>query len=103
MLANLLDNAVRATPTGGSISVEIDTDDTEAIVAVNDECGGFATEGSTRAASGLGLVIGRGFVEAHGGELSVSDHGTGCRHEVRLPHDGLSRGDRRQPPRREAP
>lgn len=86
VLANLLDNAVRATPRGGSISVEVDADETGATVHVIDECGGFSPEVATGAQRGLGLVIARGFVEAHGGELSVSRHGAGCRHVVRLPH-----------------
>ena len=35
--------------------------------------------------AGLGLAIARGLVQAHGGEISVSNHGDGCRFEVRLP------------------
>jgi signal transduction histidine kinase len=35
--------------------------------------------------AGLGLAIARGLVQAHGGEISVRNHGPGCRFEVRLP------------------
>jgi len=37
------------------------------------------------AALKLGLAIAQGLVQAHGGEISVRNHGAGCRFEVRLP------------------
>ncbi|CAN5757648.1 HAMP domain-containing sensor histidine kinase [soil metagenome] len=85
VFANLLDNAVRATPRGGTVDVEVDADEAGALVVITDECGGLRHQ-PDRTRSGLGLVIARGFIEAHGGDLSVSDVGTGCRHVVRIPH-----------------
>jgi signal transduction histidine kinase len=35
--------------------------------------------------AGLGLAIARGLVEAHDGRIAASNHGPGCRFEVRLP------------------
>ena len=35
--------------------------------------------------AGLGLAIARGLVEAHDGEISISNDGPGCRVRVRLP------------------
>ena len=35
--------------------------------------------------AGLGLAIARGLVEAHEGRIAASNHGPGCRFEVRLP------------------
>lgn len=35
--------------------------------------------------AGLGLANARGLVEAHHGEISISNHGPGCRVLVRLP------------------
>ncbi len=93
VLTNLLDNAVRATPSGGTVTVEIDTDEVGAIVMVTDECGGFPRTAPADARSGLGLVIARGFVEAHGGELSVDDVEAGCRHVVRLPYGAAALGN----------
>ena len=37
------------------------------------------------AGAGLGLAIARGLVEAHRGRIDASNHGPGCRFEVRLP------------------
>lgn len=85
VFANLLDNAVRATPRGGAVNVEVDADEAGALVVITDECGGLRHQ-PDRTRSGLGLVIARGFIEAHGGDLSVSDDGAGCRHVVRIPH-----------------
>ncbi len=85
VFTNLLDNAVRATPRGGSVEIVVDADDAGAIVVISDECGGSDRAGADHPRSGLGLVIARGFVEAHGGELSASDAGAGCRYTLRLP------------------
>ena len=35
--------------------------------------------------AGLGLAIVRGVAEAHGGEVSVANHGPGCRFVLSLP------------------
>lgn len=88
VLANLLDNAVRATPSGGTVSVEVDTDGDAALVVVTDECGGFPDPRRDGGGSGLGLVIAEGFVRAHGGALSMQAHAGGCRHVMRLPDVG---------------
>lgn len=41
--------------------------------------------GDQPAGAGLGLAIARGLVEAHRGRITVANHGSGCRFEVRLP------------------
>jgi signal transduction histidine kinase len=41
--------------------------------------------GVDESGAGLGLAIAWGLVRAHGGQISVSNHGDGCRFEVRLP------------------
>jgi signal transduction histidine kinase len=103
-LRNLLENAIRHTPTDGTVRVEAGVDDGHAYVAVADACGGIpepdlervfdiAFRGETArtsgagAGAGLGLAIARGMVEAHGGELTVGNDGPGCRFVVRLPMD----------------
>ena len=109
VVRNLLDNAIRHTPAGGTVWIEAGFDDggAAAVVSVRDACGGIPendldhvfemayrgdsarTPGS--AGAGLGLAVARGLVEAHQGTISVRNEGSGCRFMVRLPlSDGAS-------------
>jgi signal transduction histidine kinase len=102
VLRNLLENAIRHTPSDGAVRVEAAADDDAAYVNVADACGGipeddvdrvfelaFRGEAERRsgngAGAGLGLTIARGIVHAHRGEISVHNEGDGCRFCVRLP------------------
>jgi signal transduction histidine kinase len=101
-LTNLVVNAIRHTPVDGTVHVLARTDGDEAVVEVLDACGGIAPadlprvfEAGWRGASartpiegdgaGLGLAIVRGVAEAHGGRVSVSNAGSGCRFQLRIP------------------
>jgi signal transduction histidine kinase len=101
-LSNLLTNAIRHTPEGGSVQVMATVEAGSVLVAVADGCGGIpeadlrsvfelgwrGTQARTPGAdsgAGLGLAIVRGIVEAHQGQVSVVNTGNGCRFEVRLP------------------
>jgi signal transduction histidine kinase len=103
VLTNLLANAIRHTPAGGSVHVQVRPDGEDALVSVADGCGGIpeadlphvfdlgwrGTEARSPApgsGAGLGLAIVRGVVEAHRGSVRVVNAGNGCRFEVRLPH-----------------
>jgi signal transduction histidine kinase len=91
VLANLLGNALKFTPPGGSISVFAEERDHEVEVRVSDTGCGMSAEDlehvfdrywqryhSDRRGSGLGLYIARGIVEAHGGRIWVeSELGVG--------------------------
>ncbi len=103
VVRNLLDNAIRHTPRGGTVWVEaaLDDDMETAMVSVRDGCGGIpapdlprvfelAYRGDTArtpgdGGAGLGLAVARGLVEAHHGEISVQNEGQGCRFTIRLP------------------
>jgi signal transduction histidine kinase len=102
VLRNLLENAVRHTPSDGSVFVEAGVEDGGAYVSVTDQCGGISADDLDRVfdlafrgeaartpgengGAGLGLAIARGIVEAHRGEISVRNEGAGCRFTVRLP------------------
>ena len=107
VLRNLLVNAIRHTPSDHTIEVIAGQTADYAWLAVQDECGGIDPDDlprvfdvafrgaaarspragaiSTETGAGLGLAIARGLVQAHGGDISVRNHGLGCRFEVRLP------------------
>lgn len=101
VVRNLLSNAIRHTPSDGVVEVEagMDPGSGEAWLRVDDGCGGIpeadlgrvfdvAFRGSkarTPVSGGLGLAIARGLVEAHNGRITATNHGPGCRFEVRLP------------------
>lgn len=106
VVRNLLSNAIRHTPPDGSVQVGLDVDGRDALLVVDDACGGIpehelarvfdvAFRGSAArspnaepdepAGAGLGLAIARGLVEAHRGSIDARNHGPGCRFEVRLP------------------
>ena len=101
-LSNLVGNAVRHTPAGGTVLVAARrTRDGRAQVSVTDGCGGIddhdldrvfdigwrgqPERGTDDAGAGLGLTIARGVVESHAGSLTVANVGRGCRFDVRLP------------------
>lgn len=102
VVRNLLDNAIRHSPAGESVTVRGGQDGTHGWFSVTDACGGIpandvervfelafrgeaARTPSADAGGGLGLAIARGLVEAHHGEIAVRNEGGGCRFEVRLP------------------
>lgn len=99
VVRNLVSNAIRHTPEGGTVAVQVDVDGPEAVVRVDDACGGIPDDvlpqvfdvgfrGSVArnpSGAGLGLSIARGLVDAHHGRIGVQNHGPGCRFEVRLP------------------
>ena len=100
VLANLLDNAVKYTPAGGSIRIAAAAEPGWVLLTVSDTGIGIPADElphiwdrlyrgdksrSTRGL-GLGLSLVRAIVEAHGGEVHVSSSpGAGSRFELRLP------------------
>lgn len=104
VLYNLLTNALRHTPSDGSVAVHLERDGTEIVVRVEDTGEGLAAGAAERmfdrfwradrarggGGSGLGLAIARGIVEAHGGRIWAENRsGGGARVAFTLPAAGV--------------
>ena len=101
VLDNLLRNALKFGPRGGTLSVGARSRETTIEFFVRDEGPGLDAEARAQVfnrfwqagrkhggGSGLGLAIAKGLVEAHGGEIDVdSEPGKGARFFFTLPQD----------------
>ncbi len=99
VLANLVGNAVKFTPAGGSIDIRIEPVEREVQFSIIDTGKGIEPEQleivferfwqvlkPARAGVGLGLYISKCIVEAHGGKLwATSEHGKGSTFVFTLP------------------
>jgi signal transduction histidine kinase len=102
VFVNLIDNAMRHTHAGGTVTVEIDANGNDAIMRVRDTGVGIpyrdlphiferfyvVDRSRTRESggAGLGLAIVKGIVDAHGGTVSTESMlGSGTVFTVRLP------------------
>ena len=97
VVRNLIDNAVRYSPEGGVVTVDVAAEADRAILRVIDEGPGFdpsvresafdrfvTADPSRAGGAGLGLAIAKGIVTAHGGGIAIED-GPGGRVAVTLP------------------
>lgn len=102
VLRNLLSNAIRHTPAGGTIRIGGQLLGGDVSLDVTDECGGIPAEHlphlfdiafrgtpartpSRGGGAGLGLAITRAIVQAHNGTIEVANTSSGCRFTVTLP------------------
>ncbi len=102
VFVNLIDNAIRHTPSGGIVTVELDANGNDAIMRVRDTGVGIpyrdiphiferfyvVDRSRTRESggAGLGLAIVKGIIDAHGGTVATESMlGSGTLFTVRLP------------------
>jgi heavy metal sensor kinase len=102
LVVNLLDNAIKYTPEGGSVGVKVCSADGIALIEVEDNGVGIPAEALANVferfyrvdkarsrqmgGSGLGLSIVKSICTAHGGKVTVdSTEGRGTRFRVELP------------------
>ena len=98
MFVNLLDNALKYSPSGGEIRVQLRREENWAVAEIQDEGPGISPEdlehikvkfykgrGAVRG-SGIGLAVVDEIVAAHEGRFDVeSEYGNGTLVRVRLP------------------
>jgi signal transduction histidine kinase len=97
---NLVDNALRHTPSGGSVVLAVKEDGSNVVFSVEDSGPGIDPDDlphvferfyradrsrHTDGGAGLGLAIARGIVEAHGGRIWADPSGSGARFSFALP------------------
>jgi signal transduction histidine kinase len=98
-LSNLVDNAIKFTPVGGAVRIEVRTLDGRPFVRVSDTGIGVPPQEHTRIfdrfyrgersgkapGHGLGLSIAERIANVHGLKLTVEDNNPGARFELRAP------------------
>ena len=92
MLSNLLGNAIKFSPEGGTITVRAERRGDELLITVVDTGPGIAADElphvfdrywkarpASQVGAGLGLYIAKGIVEAHGGRIWAESSAGGAR------------------------
>jgi len=86
MISNLLDNAIKYTPSGGSVTVFINANDTRVVLSIKDTGCGISSndlprvferfyrcdQSRSQSGIGLGLSLARAIARAHGGDITAA-------------------------------
>ncbi|MBX3260761.1 MAG: HAMP domain-containing histidine kinase [Labilithrix sp.] len=102
-IAHVLDNAVRFSPDGGSVSLTEEVRDGDVRISVSDQGPGLSEETlanlydrtwhakrAERVGAGLGLAIVKGFLRAHGGRIEIATTPGATTFTLVLPRDGAA-------------
>jgi signal transduction histidine kinase len=99
-VTNLVVNALRHTPAGGSVTVAARRDSTDVVISVTDQCGGIPAADLDRMfepgwsgsqartpgqGAGLGLAVVSGVMSALGGRVGVRNTRDGCCFDLVIP------------------
>ena len=99
IISNLLSNAFKYTPNGGTVTITVDYTDTHYTIEISDTGKGMAkedvkrvferfyrVEGSEANGSGIGLALTKEMVDLHNGQISVNSKiNAGTNFKVRVP------------------
>jgi heavy metal sensor kinase len=105
VLANLLDNTLKFTPSGGRVDLRVSTNGANAVIQVKDTGPGISTDdlphifdrlyrgdkSRSQRGLGLGLSLVKAVVSAHNGSVTVNSYpGQGAEFTITLPEDSNS-------------
>ncbi|WP_166636659.1 ATP-binding protein [Zeaxanthinibacter enoshimensis] len=99
IISNLLSNAFKYTPSGGTVTVSVESEKEFVVIMISDTGKGidpqslnriferfYRVEGTEEKGSGIGLALVKELVDLHGGQISVnSSKGRGTTFKIRLP------------------
>ena len=106
MVANLLDNALKYTPSGGTVTASVTPNEGQIIISVSDTGIGISNDdlshifnrfyrcdqSRSQAGIGLGLSLAQAIAKVHGGNISVTSNlGQGTKFTVTLPQSSPSK------------